>query len=49
MPEKRKKEKKLVREAKLAEQGHWSATKSGRKAFWAEKLKTQEETKEDDE
>lgn len=43
----RKQEKRLARKAKLAEQGHWSATKSGRKAFWAEKLKTEEESKDE--
>lgn len=41
----RKREKRLAREDKWAEQGHWSASKGGRKAFWAEKLKTEEENK----
>jgi hypothetical protein len=41
----RKREKRLAREDKWAEQGHWSASKGGRKAFCAEKLKTEEESK----
>ena len=34
-----KQSRKAARKAKLAAAGHWSSTKSGRKAFWAEKLK----------
>jgi hypothetical protein len=36
----KKKSKKSARKAKLAAEGHWSSTKSGHQAFWAEKPKT---------
>lgn len=40
--QKEKKEcKKSARKLKLAAEGHWSSTKSGRQAFWAEKRKTE--------
>jgi hypothetical protein len=36
----KKKSKKSARKAKLAAEGHWSSTKSGRQAFWAENPRT---------